>query len=182
MARLFNDENPLLLSEEAYKEALRAFVGHFQTQGEFDGVIAIGRGGLRFGRDLSDLLVTRYLEVFAKINHNDEINQAGEGQVEIPEGAPEPFLILPPKCRIILADDIVGTGKTIRAVSNLLSKARSDAVFTTATLCRNAGSDYVPDVSAWQVKRWIVFPWEPTQHQDATKLRFTNRLLINNEN
>jgi hypoxanthine phosphoribosyltransferase len=69
--------------------------------------------------------------------------------------------------RVLLVDDICGSGATLRHVTRGLAPLmRPDADVLTATLCLNSGASTRPDYSVWTVSDWVVFPWEipPADH------------------
>jgi hypoxanthine phosphoribosyltransferase len=63
--------------------------------------------------------------------------------------------------RILVCDDIAGSGATLRAVNAALKMSAPTASVLAATLCCNAGAQPPPDLWIWTVREWVLFPWEP---------------------
>ncbi|MGH3711318.1 MAG: phosphoribosyltransferase [Pseudonocardiaceae bacterium] len=60
--------------------------------------------------------------------------------------------------RVLLVDDICGTGATLCTVADALATA--DLRLISCVLCLNAGAHMIPDLWVWEVRDWVVFPWE----------------------
>lgn len=60
--------------------------------------------------------------------------------------------------RVLLVDDICGTGATLGAVASAL--AAPGLRLISCVLCLNAGACMTPDLWVWKVRDWVVFPWE----------------------
>lgn len=60
--------------------------------------------------------------------------------------------------RVLLVDDICGTGATLDAVASAL--AAPGLRLISCVLCLNAGACMTPDLWVWEVRDWVVFPWE----------------------
>jgi hypothetical protein len=71
------------------------------------------------------------------------------------------------RSRILLVDDICGSGRTLDAVRAALTRVSPFSIFS-ITLCRNAGSASVPNMWIWSVRDWVVFPWESAPDDIAT--------------
>jgi hypoxanthine phosphoribosyltransferase len=77
---------------------------------------------------------------------------------------------LAPGIRVLVADDICGSGATLAAVTRRLADSIRPMAFTTCTLCRNEGSGRTPDLWVWDVRDWVAFPWEPTPAGETVPL------------
>ncbi|MGH3687640.1 MAG: phosphoribosyltransferase [Pseudonocardiaceae bacterium] len=60
--------------------------------------------------------------------------------------------------RVLLVDDVCGTGATLCTVAAVLATA--DLRLISCVLCLNAGARMAPDLWVWEVRDWVVFPWE----------------------
>ncbi|MGH3903254.1 MAG: phosphoribosyltransferase [Pseudonocardiaceae bacterium] len=60
--------------------------------------------------------------------------------------------------QVLLIDDICGTGATLCAVADAL--ATPDLRLISCVLCLNTGAHMTPDLWVWEVRDWVVFPWE----------------------
>lgn len=120
-------------------------------------VVGIARGGVEPARLLADYLGLPVYYVRAKHNSSDHIRSAPLSSVRVHL---TDIARVPDGRRILLVDDICGTGKTLTSVSAYLRDMRHVTVLNTVTLCRNAGSQISPDLSVWTVRDWVVFPWE----------------------
>lgn len=60
--------------------------------------------------------------------------------------------------RVLIVDDIVGSGDTLKAAIAVISSRHK--VIRTASLVVNKNSKWYPDHFACEVDDWVVFPWE----------------------
>src|SRR5262249_24585544 len=94
----------------------------------------------------------------ARHNDTDTVRLPATGRVRVDATS------LPPgsrRGRVLLVDDICGSGATLRTVSAVLSGVWKPTLLRTAVLCRNAGAGYQPGSWIWAVAAWVCFPWEP---------------------
>ena len=157
--RVFDHRCIWLLGEDAFTRAADLIADHERSyQPEL--VVGIARGGLPLARRVARQLAVETVEVAARHNASDAAYLQATGQVELAE----PAAHLPAAgARLLVVDDICGTGATLAAVTSLLTRC-APAMLRTAALCRNAATDgtaHVPDVWVWRLRDWVVFPWEP---------------------
>ena len=77
---------------------------------------------------------------------------------------------IPPGARVLVVDDIVGTGVTARLVTEHL-ETLGVRQLRFAALARNAkAATFTPDFCPLEVDNWVVFPWEPHEGQRSTPL------------
>lgn len=129
-----------------------------EAANESDVVAGIARGGVWPARMMSSFLRLPFTVVTACHNTTDEIKVQGTGSVSvrmIDSG------LISADTRILLVDDICGTGATLRAVLATLAERSHPEPVRTVTLCRNVGASYEPHQWAWDVADWVSFPWEP---------------------
>jgi hypoxanthine phosphoribosyltransferase len=120
----------------------------------FDEIVAISRGGLTLGHLLSDLLLLP-IYTFAIQSYSDIQSQ---GELKITQELHERIS----GKRILLVDDVSDSGRTFeRALKYLKGLGASD--ITTVSLFYKPHSRFRPDYYAKQTKKWIIFPYEPTE-------------------
>ena len=123
----------------------------------FDAVVAVARGGCTPAGMVAAALALPVVAVRARHNRTDAVRSRATGRVEmeVPDlgGLPE-------RPRLLLVDDICGSGATLEAVGGMLRFRVRPRGLRTAVLCRNAGSASRPDVWVWDVRDWVAFPWE----------------------
>ncbi|WP_326550189.1 phosphoribosyltransferase [Micromonospora sp. NBC_01813] len=132
-----------------------------------DVIIGIARGGVPVASALSQLMRVPDQVITARHNLDDRIMVQATGRVTIDTAG------LPRERagqRILLVDDICGTGATIDAVRAALDAQLRPAAVRTVVLCRNSGSPVMPDTWVWDVADWTVFPWETDPGQVTESL------------
>lgn len=122
--------------------------------GSVQEIVAISRGGLAIGHLLSDLLRipiwTINIQSYTDIQTQGEVHITGKLQTSIENK------------HIVLVDDVSDSGKTLeRAVEYL--KEFNPKKITTMTVFYKPHSIFRPDYFAKQTKKWILFPYEPTE-------------------
>lgn len=128
----------------------------------FDLVIGIARGGLPVAMVLSDRLGTKV--DFINVKSYEGIGKRAKPRIltTITENIRGE--------RILLADDIVDHGDTMKTVSDYLRKG-SPAELRTAALFTKPWSSVRPDYSLGTVESWVVFPYE---RGEVKRLRATS--------
>lgn len=164
--RVFEHRQLWLLESSAYEQAAALFRDTLRQRWQADAVVGITRGGRALAQYLAEHLHLPYYEVQARHNSSDDLYSSTESAVTIDLGQ-----IAAKIPTLFLVDDICGTGATLTAVQERLSAVCACERMITVVLCRNIGSTYMPDVYAWDVNDWVVFPWEPQPtHGDAALL------------
>jgi len=121
-------------------------------------VVGIQRGGWQVAVAVAALLEVPAVPIPARHNDTDTVRLPATGRVRVDVTS------LPPasrRGRVLLVDDICGSGATLRTVSAVLSGLWKPRVLRTAVLCRNVGAGYTPDSWIWDVADWVCFSWEP---------------------
>jgi hypoxanthine phosphoribosyltransferase len=119
-------------------------------------VVGIARGGQPLAEFLGRALGLPVHHVRARRNHGDGVYEQGTGMVDIDSSR----LRCQRGAQLLVADDICGTGATLTAVRRHLAAVHGSKVAFACTLCRNEGSTVCPDAWVWDVRDWVVFPWE----------------------
>ncbi|MCM3920307.1 phosphoribosyltransferase domain-containing protein [Frankia sp. AiPs1] len=160
MDRVFEHRRIWRLAQDAFTSAAALITEREPTP---DVVVGIARGGVPLAQLLSAHYEVPVVELTARHNRSDEVYLAATGQVELPQ-EPDGALAAHREARILLVDDICGTGSTYRAAVRWLETHLVPAAVRTAALCRSEAAAFTPDTWVWDTLDWVVFPWnEPTQ-------------------
>jgi xanthine phosphoribosyltransferase len=144
--------------EELHRNA-KALAWRLSEIGPFNGIAAITRGGLVPAAIVARELDIRLIDTVCIISY-DEFSQ---GQLKVLKGVPGDG------SGWLIVDDLVDTGRTARAVREMLPKAHFATIYA-----KPAGKPlvdtYVTEVSQ---DTWILFPWdiEPQFIQPIAKRR-----------
>jgi hypoxanthine phosphoribosyltransferase len=159
-SRAFNRDFAWQMTGHQAAAAAAVLAGAAATGGPVDAVIAIARGGTQPARDIAAALGAPVRTVRASHNPTDAMYAEATGRVSCDVAGARAG---PLRGRLLVVDDICGTGATLAAVTSALARvAEPGAALVTATLCRNAGSPCRPDLTVWDdLREWVIFPWEP---------------------
>ncbi|MGH8899787.1 MAG: phosphoribosyltransferase, partial [Egibacteraceae bacterium] len=158
MTRIFEHGRVWRLDQAAFEAAAGLLADAIiPTAGRVDAVVGVARGGCALAEALSAALAVPAVTIRARHNPTDAAFSQGQGWVDLD---PVEFDPPAPGARLLVADDICGTGATLDTVRGYLSTAASAARVFTCALCRNEGSRFSPDVWVWEVRDWVTFPWE----------------------
>ncbi|MGW2544043.1 phosphoribosyltransferase [Kitasatospora sp. NPDC001574] len=138
-------------------------------------VIAIAAGGVRPATVVADHLRVPLHAVTARHNTSDDPWQQATGEVHVllPDRLPARF-----EGRVLLVDDIAGSGATFTAVTRALAcRLTEGAVVETLALFRNQGCADPPGRWTWTVDDWVVFPWEQPHPGDTRALPPARRVM-----
>lgn len=159
--RTFEHRRLWQLTPVAYQAAIALLAdAAFARLGEIGNVIGIANGGRAPAHAIAARLGVPMAAVTARHNADDAVFTQATGRVNCDLSSfqqiadrPGPFLVV---------DDICGTGATLTTVTEVIARiAAPQAAICTATLCRNRGAaPGTPDLYAWDVADWVVFPWE----------------------
>jgi hypoxanthine phosphoribosyltransferase len=154
--RVFEGARTWRLSWERFGEAA-ALIAEAERLHAPGLVIGVERGGRALATALSAGLGVPAVMIRTRHNASDQMRLPATGQVSID---------LSPLAdceagRVLVADDICGSGATLAAIRQALTTRHHATAVRSAVLCRNAGSAVDPDTWAWDVADWVSFPWEP---------------------
>jgi uncharacterized protein len=156
MPRVFDSTGVLHLDEDTVQTGIGILTEALAATSP-DVVIGIARGGARLAHALAAHLRRPHVMVRASHNPSDAVRQQATGRVTLDVTTATD---LDHGLRVVLCDDISGTGATLAAVSAALDTLIVPRQIQTVTLCRNAGATDHPDLWLWEVRDWVVFPWE----------------------
>lgn len=125
----------------------------FCSDKQFDCILAVARGGSIIGTLLSYQLniPIRYVGISSYDGNNKTENMKFTQHAEIGDYK-----------NILVVDDIIDTGDTIRYIKNIIASNSFDKQFTYATTYAVEGMQGDVDYSlAVKAKEdWVIFPWE----------------------
>jgi hypoxanthine phosphoribosyltransferase len=160
VTRLFDRSRVLRLERETFEAGVQLLSREIALKWTVGAVLAIARGGREPGSLLAKSAHVPLLEMTARHNASDAPWSDTLPAVRIEA---QGSLRIHPKTRVLVVDDISGSGGTLQAVTETLGFAGIQDV-KTVTLCRNVGSAVTPDLWLWTVQHWVVFPWEDLPH------------------
>ena len=135
-------------------------IGQGPNSGQWQGIVAITRGGLVPAAIIARELDIRLIDTVCMTSYTDDHNQGDITLLKGVAGDGTGWLII---------DDLVDTGKTAKYVRELLPKAHFATIYA-----KPAGRPLV-DTFVTEVSQdtWIYFPWdiEPQFIQPIVKLR-----------
>jgi uncharacterized protein len=162
--RVFARQRIWLLEEAVFARAA-ALLGRYEPRPDL--VVGIARGGMPLAHRLSEHFGVAVLELAVRHNKSDEIYLPATGDVELPD-PPSALGRIPAGRRLLVADDICGTGATLKAVLPWLGEHLRPSALRAVVLCRSEAAHFTPDTWLWDTRDWVVFPWnepvgEPTE-------------------
>ncbi|MEN9560789.1 MAG: hypothetical protein RIQ56_62 [Candidatus Parcubacteria bacterium] len=69
--------------------------------------------------------------------------------------------------RVLLVDEIVDSGETMRVLTELLRERLGATELKTAVVVKKEGSSFTPDFFARSTTEWVEFPWEKAAQGDV---------------
>ena len=130
---------------ELHRDA-KALAWRLISEGPFKGIVAITRGGLVPAAIIARELDLRLIDTVCIASY-DDMEQGNLAVLKSVEGNGEGYLIV---------DDLVDTGKTARAVREMLPEAHFATIYAKPA-GRPLVDSFITDVSQ---DTWILFPWD----------------------
>jgi len=119
---------------------------------EADTLLAIARGGLTLGHAYAHAVDNRRLFAINSILYEKDKKSQSCEIFNMPE--------LADAKKVLLLDDIVDSGQTIKEVLTLLKKCFPHVEFKIASLFYKPSAVIQPDFTVHEAKEWIEFFWE----------------------
>lgn len=174
---MWSRQGPYLLDWASFGTLVEDLADQVRAEGFVpDAVLALARGGLTPAGHLTCALDVPATHVVRVRRTADDSRYATKNPPVIDSAAPLP---LAAGQRVLVVDDIVGTGETATVILGHLSAAGlapDDVRF--AAVVRNHRSAYVPEYCAAVIDDWIVFPWETTRESTADCRPFPAELRV----
>ncbi len=127
-----------------------------QIDWEFDAIIAIARGGMSLAQRLGEHYNLRSVYTINTIGYDDTQKRESVEVFNIPD--------LKDARRVLVVDDIVDSGDTLREVLSVLQRTYPHATYKTASLFYKKTASIAPDWSVKEADAWIDFFWSvPTR-------------------
>jgi xanthine phosphoribosyltransferase len=140
------------VSWDQFHRDARALAWRLSGTGPFEAIVCITRGGLVPAAIVARELGTRVIETVSIASYHDYQTQGGLQVLKTI--APE--LTRAGGEKILVVDDLVDTGKTLKVVREMLPKAHFAAVYA-KPLGRPMVDTFITEVSQ---DTWIYFPWD----------------------
>jgi xanthine phosphoribosyltransferase len=118
---------------------------------ETDTIVAIARGGLTPAHFIAEALNTHRLYVLNSIHYDDTEKLNTIEIFNIPD--------LSDAKEVVLVDDIIDSGDTVKEVLDILGKRYPGIKFKTASLFYKTSASIKPDFSIREADSWIDFMW-----------------------
>ncbi|MDF1882207.1 phosphoribosyltransferase domain-containing protein [Sulfurimonas sp. MAG313] len=126
---------------------------------EADTLLAVARGGLTLGHAFAEAVNTRRLFTINSILYEKDKKGSRCEIFNMPD--------LKDAKKVLLLDDIVDSGQTIKEVLSLLREDFPEVEFKIATLFYKPTALIQPDFCVHEAKEWIEFFWEKDFQEDS---------------
>jgi hypoxanthine phosphoribosyltransferase len=138
-----------------------------------DVVVGIARGGIPLAELVAERLGLQMVPLRVRHNLSDEIYLPASGDVRITTEDAAPLASAVEGRQVLVADDICGTGATLKAVLDRML-AMQPAAVRSAVLCRSEAADFT--IWLWNTRNWVVFPWNDPVAQPTEVLELPRKV------
>ena len=145
-------EKAFHVSWDQFHRDARALAWRLNGAGPYSGIVAVTRGGLVPGAIVARELDIRLIDTICVKSYRDETVQS---EAELLKSV-SPDIAQSEGAGILVVDDLVDTGATIKIVRALLPKAHIATVYA-KPLGRPLVDTFITEVSQ---DTWIYFPWD----------------------
>jgi xanthine phosphoribosyltransferase len=146
-------EKAFPVSWDQFHRDARALAWRLAASGPFDALVAITRGGLVPAAIVARELDVRVIETVSIVSYHDYKQQGG---LKVLKPIASEIAKLDHGARILVIDDLVDTGATVKVVREMLPKAHFATVYA-KPLGRPLVDTFITEVSQ---DTWIYFPWD----------------------
>lgn len=129
---------------------------------KYDSIMCVSTGGLLLGKMLSDKLSLPLSVISAKSYDRGNLEN---GKLEI-GNISSVFKI---EGKILLVDDLVDSGNTMKKIVEHLSLIKSITKIETAVIYKKTKSTFIPDFYIKETNDWIVFFYEKAEFDGTFK-------------
>ena len=142
------------VSWDQFHRDARALAWRLAGSGPFSALVCITRGGLVPAAIVARELEMRMIETVCIASYHD---YATQGDLQVLKPISENIVAAHPDgAGVLVVDDLVDTGKTVRIVREMLPKAHFATVYAKPA-GRPTVDSYITEVSQ---DTWILFPWD----------------------
>jgi xanthine phosphoribosyltransferase len=146
-------EKAFPVSWDQFHRDARALAWRLAGSGPFDAIVAITRGGLVPAAIVARELDLRVIETIGVVTRHDYKTM---GDLKVIKAIAPDIARLDTEGRLLVVDDLVDTGATVKVVREMLPKAHVATVYA-KPLGRPMVDTFITEVSQ---DTWIYFPWD----------------------
>ena len=141
------------VSWDQFHRDARALAWRLAASGPFEAIVAITRGGLVPAAIIARELNLRVIETVCIASYHDYKNQGG---LQLMKAIAPSLLEQGESAKILVVDDLVDTGATVKLVREMLPQAHYATVYAKPQ-GRPMVDTFITEVSQ---DTWIYFPWD----------------------
>jgi len=134
---------------QEFREDLKILVKKIDF--EFDAIIAVARGGMIIAQMIGEYFDIRDVFIINSIGYKGDKRIDSIKIFNIPN--------LDRSKNILIVDDIIDSGQTMKEILNILNKNHSKKVFKTASIFYKKEALYKPDFFVKYTTKWVDFFW-----------------------
>ncbi len=136
-----------------YKEFVQDIENLYQQTKSYepDIILAIARGGVTLGHFLAEKYKLRELLTLNSVHYDNTQKLDNVSLFNIPN--------LSKYKKVLIVDDIVDSGESLREIVKVLKKRFPQTVFKTGVIFYKENDIFTPDFKIKEAKEWIEFFW-----------------------
>ena len=146
-------EKAFPVSWDQFHRDARALAWRLASSGPFEAIVAITRGGLVPAAIIARELNLRVIETVCVASYHDYKTQGG---LQLLKSIATSLLQNAGGAKVLVVDDLVDTGATVKLVREMLPDAHYATVYA-KPLGRSVVDTFITEVSQ---DTWIYFPWD----------------------